>query len=169
MAFGTRWVVVAFILIQFHGLATYFRFSFRFSRRAVVSYWQKYAHEVLFNHLGGLSLPRKRVVRLTDRPDMTLDVYRGRKTTIQQQQQYSVSREKKNLSIGHNIKTFKIIKTFRNFIKSKYSGRKFKSVFFYFIICFFIFISILFIYLLFLFIYLFVYLFIFGEDSFLPF
>ena len=40
-------------------------------------------HEVLVNRLGGLSLPRKRVVRLTDRPDMTLDVYRGRKTTIQ--------------------------------------------------------------------------------------
>ena len=33
-----------------------------------------------FNRLGGLSLPRKSVVRLTDRPDMTLDVYRGRKT-----------------------------------------------------------------------------------------
>ena len=30
---------------------------------------------------------RKSVVRLTDRPDMTLDVYRGRKTTMQQQQQ----------------------------------------------------------------------------------
>ena len=44
-------------------------------------------HEVLVNRLGGLSLPRKSVVRLTDRPDMTLDVYRGRKTTIQQ---YSV-------------------------------------------------------------------------------
>ena len=29
----------------------------------------------------------KSVVRLTDRPDMTLDVYRGRKTTMQQQQQ----------------------------------------------------------------------------------
>ena len=43
-------------------------------------------HEVLFNRLGGLSLPRKSVVRVTDRPDMTLDVYRGRKTTIQQQQ-----------------------------------------------------------------------------------
>ena len=42
--------------------------------------------EVLVNRLGGLSLPRKSVVRLTDRPDMTLDVYRGRKTTIQQQQ-----------------------------------------------------------------------------------
>ena len=28
------------------------------------------------------------MVKLTDRPDMTLDVYRGRKTTIQQQQQY---------------------------------------------------------------------------------
>ena len=36
-------------------------------------------HEVLINRLGGLSLPRKSVVRLTDRPDMTLDVYRGRK------------------------------------------------------------------------------------------
>ena len=42
---------------------------------------------VLVNRLGGLSLPRKSVVRLTDRPDMTLDVYRGRKTTMQQQQQ----------------------------------------------------------------------------------
>ena len=42
-------------------------------------------HEVLVNHLGGLSLPMKSVVRLTDRPDMTLDVYRGRKTTMQQQ------------------------------------------------------------------------------------
>ena len=30
-------------------------------------------------------MPRKSVVRLTDRPDMTLDVYRGGKTTIQQQ------------------------------------------------------------------------------------
>ena len=43
-------------------------------------------HGVLVNRLGGLSLPRKSVVRLTDRPDMTLDVYRGRKTTMQQQQ-----------------------------------------------------------------------------------
>ena len=42
-------------------------------------------HEVLVNRLGGLSLPRKSVVRSTDRPDMTLDVYRGRKTTKQQQ------------------------------------------------------------------------------------
>ena len=44
-------------------------------------------HEVLVNRLGGLSLPRKSVVRLTDRPDMTLDVYRGRKTKVQQVQQ----------------------------------------------------------------------------------
>ena len=41
-------------------------------------------HEVPVNRLGGLSLPTKNVVRLTDRPDMTLDVYRGRKTTMQQ-------------------------------------------------------------------------------------
>ena len=44
-------------------------------------------HKVLVNHLGGLSLTRKSVVRLTDRPDMASDVYRGRKTTKQQQQQ----------------------------------------------------------------------------------
>ena len=44
-------------------------------------------HKVLVKRLGGLSLPRKSVVRLTDRPDMTLDVYRGRKTILQQQQQ----------------------------------------------------------------------------------
>ena len=31
------------------------------------------------------------MVRLTDRPDMTLDVYRGRKTTTQQQQLLSSS------------------------------------------------------------------------------
>ena len=44
-----------------------------------VSYWRKYVHEVLVNRLGGVSLPTKSVVRLTDRPDMTLDVYQGRK------------------------------------------------------------------------------------------
>ena len=59
-----------------------------FSRSAVVSYWRKYEHEILVNRLGGLSLLRKSVVWLTDRPDMTLDVYRGRITTIQQQQQF---------------------------------------------------------------------------------
>ena len=62
-----------------------------FSRRAVVSNWRKYVHKVLVNRLGGQSLPRKSVVRLTDRPDMTLDVYRGRKTTIQQQQLISAA------------------------------------------------------------------------------
>ena len=55
------------------------------SRRAVVSYWLKYVHQVLVNQLGGLSLPRKSVVRLIDCPDMTVAVYRGRKTTTQQQ------------------------------------------------------------------------------------
>ena len=47
-------------------------------------------HKVLVNRLGGLSLPRKSVVRLTDRPDMTLDVYRGRKTPIQPTNQTGV-------------------------------------------------------------------------------
>ena len=57
------------------GLATYSRF--------VVRYWRKFGHEVLVNRLGDLSLPRKSVVRKTVCPDMTLDVYRGRKTTTQ--------------------------------------------------------------------------------------
>ena len=68
------------------GAVTMYCFPSADSRGAVVSYWRKYVHEVLVNRLGGLSLPRKSVVRLTDRPDMTLDVYCGHKTTTQQQQ-----------------------------------------------------------------------------------
>ena len=34
--------------------------------------------ELLVNCYGGLSLTRKSVVRLTDHPDMTIDVYRKR-------------------------------------------------------------------------------------------
>ena len=63
------------------GPATCLHFSSVGSRRAVDSYWRKYVHEVLINHLGGLNLPRNSVVRLTDRPDMTLAVYCGCKTT----------------------------------------------------------------------------------------
>ena len=54
-------------------------------------------HDVLVNRLGGLSLPRKSVVRLTDRLDMTLDVYRGRKTTIQQQENDAFCLEQVNI------------------------------------------------------------------------
>ena len=32
-------------------------------------------HDVLVNRLGGLSLPRKRVIRFTDRPNMTIAVF----------------------------------------------------------------------------------------------
>ena len=42
--------------------------------------------EVLVNHIGGLSLPRKSVVRLTDCTIMTIDVFHGHKTATQQQQ-----------------------------------------------------------------------------------
>ena len=45
----------------------------------------------LVNRLGVLSLPRKSVVRLSDRPDMTLDVYRERKLTMQQLQMLFVT------------------------------------------------------------------------------
>ena len=56
------------ILGSIPGLATHtFLSPSPFSRRAVVSYWRKYVHEVLVNRLGGLRLPRKSVVRLTAR------------------------------------------------------------------------------------------------------
>ena len=54
------------------GLATYFRFFFRFFKKGSCQLLAKFVHKVLVNRLGGLSLPRKSVVRLTDRPDMTL-------------------------------------------------------------------------------------------------
>ena len=74
------------VLGSIPGLATYFPVSpSADSRGAVVSFWRKYVHEVLVNRLGGLSLPRKSVVT-----DMTLDVYRGRKTTTPQQQQVCI-------------------------------------------------------------------------------
>ena len=59
--------------------------------------------EVLVNRVGGLSLPRKSVVRLNDHPYMTLDVYRGRKTTMQRQQQ---QQKQTGISVAvHNIKS----------------------------------------------------------------
>ena len=60
------------------------------SRRAVVSFWQKYVHLVLINHLGALSLPRNSVVTLTDHPDMTIAVYHGLKETKQQTGTYVI-------------------------------------------------------------------------------
>ena len=47
-------------------------------------------HEVLVYPLGGLSLPRKSVVSLTDHPDMPLDVYNGRKNNNATDQVISV-------------------------------------------------------------------------------
>ena len=58
----------------------YFRSPSADIRGTVISYWQKYVHEVLVNRLGGLSLIRKSVATQHD----TLDVYRGRKTTNKQ-------------------------------------------------------------------------------------
>ena len=66
-------------------------------------------HEVLVNRLGGLSLPRKSVVRLTDRPDMTLDVYRGRKTTKQQQQQQPVTSQEMRKDEKINVPQFFVL------------------------------------------------------------
>ena len=63
------------------GPARYFCFSFRRFMKGSCQLLAKYVHEVLVNCIGGLSLPRKSVVRLTDRPDMTIDVNMDVKTT----------------------------------------------------------------------------------------
>ena len=59
---------------------------------------------LLVIRLGGLRLPRKSVVRLTGRPDMTIDVYRGRKTTTQQQQlQFFVTSDAQAFAVLTNV------------------------------------------------------------------
>ena len=76
---------VSFIFTSLHNGIQLLKIPSADSRRVVVSYRGKYVQEVLVNHLGGLSLPWKSVVRLTDFPDMTLAVYHVRKTTPQPQ------------------------------------------------------------------------------------
>ena len=83
------------------------------SRSAVVSYWQKYVHEVLVNPLGGLNLPRKSVVRLTDCPNMTIDVYCAHKTTTQHNKQIQVP--KFTTKIYKKCYTKKIKKYYKTF------------------------------------------------------
>ena len=62
--------------------------------------------EVLVNGSGGLSLSRKSVVRLkTDHPDMTIDVYHGRKI---QQQQLSFAKIASYGSVANSAKCVQI-------------------------------------------------------------
>ena len=48
------------------------------------------------------------MVRLTDRPDMTLDVYRGRKTTMQQQYNDGHTKQHVGIPPRNNPSTFVI-------------------------------------------------------------
>ena len=59
-------------------------------------------HEVLVNRFGGLSLLRKSVVRLTDRPDMTLDVCANCITS-----NLGATVKVNNCSLGEQIISFK--------------------------------------------------------------
>ena len=77
------------VLGSIPGLAHIHSFLLLLIQEGQLSDTEKYVHKVLVNPLGGLSLPRKSVFSLNDRPDMTLDVYHGRKTKTQQQQQTS--------------------------------------------------------------------------------
>ena len=54
------------ILGSIPDLATYFRFSFNFFKKGSCQLLAKVYAQSTVNRLGGLSLPRKRVVRLTD-------------------------------------------------------------------------------------------------------
>ena len=49
------------------GLATYFSFAFRGFKKGSCQLLQKYVYKVLVNRLRGPSLPRKSVVKLSDR------------------------------------------------------------------------------------------------------
>ena len=77
------------VLVTMPGLATYFCFSFRWFKRGSCQLLAKVCARSLVNRLGwlvvlgltalvrqnrlgGLSLPRKSVARLNDRPDMTV-------------------------------------------------------------------------------------------------
>ena len=57
-------------------------------------------HEVLGNHLGGLSLPRKSVVRLTDHPDVTLALYCGCNNTTRRTTNSEISSSYNQLSLA---------------------------------------------------------------------
>ena len=87
-------------------------------------------HEVLVNRLGGLSLPRKSVVRLTDRPDMTLDFYRGRKTTMQQQQQnFKESNDEQVCSYRpRGYKTFFVLNSVEHEILNAHKYKNIKKI-----------------------------------------
>ena len=89
------------------------------SRRAVVSYWQKYGHLVQVIHLRGLNLPRNSMVRLTHCPDMTIAVKCGHKAT---RQQYNRSVEAA-LKSGHDISFYRKL-SFRG-INCLFYGHKF--------------------------------------------
>ena len=56
----------------------------------------KHIRVVLVNPLGDLSLPRNSVVRLTDRPDLTIAVYQGHKATT-----YSMKKTDRSQSFTH--------------------------------------------------------------------
>ena len=75
------------------------------SRRVVVCYWQKYVHEVLVNGSGALSLPRKSVVRLTDGPHMTSDVYHKRKTTLHPKKAWKSAKREESISMKGRART----------------------------------------------------------------
>ena len=62
------------------------------ARKVVVSYWRKYVHEVLLNHLGRLRHPRRSAVRFTDSPDMTIAGCRGLKaeTNLDSEHEFTV-------------------------------------------------------------------------------
>ena len=81
------------VLGSIPGLATYFRFSFRFFKKGSCQLLAEVCARSTGNRLGGLSLPRKSVVRLTDSPDML---------TVDVKQQYN-NNIKRNINMHHHV------------------------------------------------------------------
>ena len=72
------------VLGSIPGLATYFRFSFRFFKKGSCQLLAKVCARSTGKRLRRSKPAQEKCGRLTDRPEITLDVYRGRKTTMQQ-------------------------------------------------------------------------------------
>ena len=66
------------VLGSIPGLATYFRFSLRFFKKGSCQLLAKVCARSTGQPLRRSKPAQESVDRLTDRPDMTLDVYRGR-------------------------------------------------------------------------------------------
>ena len=79
------------------------------SRRAVVSYWQKYVHLVLVNLSGGLCLPRNSAIKLTNfdmavyLPDSSLKWTQNKQAKKQKKKQQKKNKKNIIITLFHDV------------------------------------------------------------------